>query len=106
MIEIRFALTSGEVVTVAGEEGFSVMETAVRNSVPGIAGECGGCLSCGTCHAYLSAEFAGRISPPGETESAMLDFVIDPHPDSRLTCQIIVSPALNGAEFRIPEEGY
>lgn len=106
MIEIRFVLTSGEVVTVASEEGISVMEAAVRNSVPGIAAECGGCLSCGTCHAHLSAEFAGRIPPPGEMESAMLDNVIDPRPGSRLTCQVILTPALNGAEFRIPEGGY
>lgn len=81
------------------------MATAVKNGVPGIVGECGGNLSCATCHVYVDEDFLTRVGPPGDLEDDMLDLgVADRRATSRLSCQIKVAEALEGLIVECPEE--
>ena len=75
--------------------GDSVMETAVRNGVPGIVGECGGCLSCATCHVFVDEADLRPRRRPGEIEDEMLDgTAVDREDNSRLSCQIKLQDGL------------
>lgn len=82
--------------------GLSVMEGALRNGVPGIEAECGGSCSCATCHVYVAQEWLARIQPPSDLERSMLEFAVEVADNSRLSCQIKVSDALDGLVVRIP----
>lgn len=75
------------------------METAVRNGVPGIVGECGGSLSCATCHVFVSSETEPLLSDMSDLEDEMLDgTAVDRRPESRLSCQIKL---VDGCEYRV-----
>jgi 2Fe-2S ferredoxin len=103
MPKVNFHIADlGQDLSVEAEAGASIMRTAVDNDVPGIIGECGGEMSCGTCHVYVQEPWATRLAPPGEEESAMLDVVEDPQPDSRLGCQIPVTGELDGITVTVP----
>jgi ferredoxin, 2Fe-2S len=89
--EVTVVYTSqhGEQVTIDGAEGASVMETAVRNGVDGIVGECGGSLSCATCHVFVAPETEPHLAPMSDLEDDMLyGTAVDRQPNSRLSCQI------------------
>jgi 2Fe-2S ferredoxin len=102
MPKIRFILHSGAELLVEGEVGSSVMQTAVDNMVPGIIGDCGGNCSCATCHGYVDPSWLGKLSPKSESEIAMLDGAVRVEDNSRLTCQIQVTEALDGIVVRLP----
>lgn len=77
--------------------GETVMSAAVRSGVPGIVGECGGQLSCATCHVWVSDGDRERVGGPGEVEADLLDLgVSDFSEASRLGCQITVTDELDG----------
>ena len=82
----------------------TVMEAAVRNSVPGIAAECGGACACATCHVYVDEAWRETTGKPEQMEEDMLDFAFDIRAESRLSCQIKVTDALDGLVVRIPEK--
>jgi ferredoxin, 2Fe-2S len=72
--------------------GHSIMQTAVRNGVTGIVGQCGGSLSCATCHVFLDDRNAGDFPPASEDEDDMLDVAAaDREPNSRLSCQLVLT---------------
>jgi 2Fe-2S ferredoxin len=84
--------------------GESVMEGAVRNGVDGIVAECGGSCLCATCHVYVDEKFLRLLPPIGEEQDAMLDSTAcERLPNSRLSCQIQVTPELDGLVVRMPE---
>lgn len=85
------------------EPGSTVMENAVRNSVPGIDAECGGACACATCHVYVDDAWTGTVGGPAPMEEDMLDFAVDVRPTSRLSCQIKITPALDGLVVHVPE---
>jgi 2Fe-2S ferredoxin len=85
------------------ENGTTVMESALRNSVPGIEAECGGACACATCHVYVDEAFAGLVGEPEAMEEDMLDFAYDVRPTSRLSCQIKVTAELDGMIVYVPE---
>ncbi|ANK72544.1 2Fe-2S iron-sulfur cluster-binding protein [Ensifer adhaerens] len=85
------------------ENGSTVMENAVRNSVPGIEAECGGACACATCHVYVDDAWAQTVGAPEAMEEDMLDFAYDVRPTSRLSCQIKMSDALDGLVVHVPE---
>jgi 2Fe-2S ferredoxin len=89
--------------TVAGEVGSTVMETAIKNSVPEIEAECGGACACSTCHVYVDEGWKQKTGEPSPMEEDMLDFAFDVKPNSRLSCQIKVSEDLEGLVVRTPE---
>ncbi len=88
---------------VDAENGSTVMENAIRNGVPGIEAECGGACACATCHVYVDEAFRPVTGEPEPMEQDMLDFAYDVRPNSRLSCQIRVSDALDGLTVTVPE---
>lgn len=84
--------------------GTSLMQGATANNVRGIIGECGGACSCATCHVYVDPAWLDRTGDIGELETALLEEVCDAQPNSRLSCQIIVTEALDGLVVRLPEK--
>lgn len=85
--------------------GRTVMQGAVDNNVPGIDADCGGECACATCHVYVDAAWLDKVGLPvaGSQEASMLSFAAVTQPDSRLSCQIQVTPALDGLVVRMPE---
>lgn len=83
------------------EDGLSVMEV-LRPLGLGIDGECEGSLACATCHVWLADIPNSQVPPPTEEEQGMLDCVFNARENSRLSCQLIVSPALDGLRIAIP----
>ena len=76
---------------------------ALKNNVPGIEAECGGACACATCHVYVDESWAGRIPAAQPMEEDMLDFAFDVRPTSRLSCQIRVTPEVDGLVVTTPE---
>ena len=106
MTHITFIEHGGKRCEVDAEEGVSIMQVAVNNMVPGIVGDCGGCCSCATCHAYIEPAYLDRIEPAAADERDLLEGAIDVEGCSRLTCQIRVSSALEGLTIRVPRSQY
>jgi 2Fe-2S ferredoxin len=102
MPRITFIEYEGAVHTVEAQTGRSVMQAAVDNMVPGIIGDCGGYCSCATCHGYIDAAWLHKLVPPAADEAAMLECAVEPKAASRLTCQIAVTPELDGLVVRLP----
>jgi 2Fe-2S ferredoxin len=82
----------------------TVMQIAVEHSVPGILADCGGSCSCGTCHAYVDAQWRALLPPLSESEAFMLEAVPEPREGSRLCCQIPMRAELDGMVLRLPAE--
>lgn len=92
MPTITYTSADGAVRTVEANVGDSVMETAVRQGVPGIVGECGGSLSCATCHVFVDESDLDGLPPIGEMEDEMLyGTAVDRQDNSRLSCQLKVT---------------
>ena len=102
MAKITFIDADGASRSVEAENGSTVMEAALRNSIPGIDAECGGACACATCHCYVAAEWADKVGSPSQMEEDMLDFAFEVRPNSRLSCQIKVSDALDGLVVSTP----
>lgn len=84
--------------------GSSLMLAATQNDVQGIVGDCGGVMSCATCHVIVEAPFDALLAPPQDNENQMLDYTAAPRePSSRLACQIVMSDSLAGIRVRIAD---
>ena len=102
MTKITYIDAAGTSRTVEAQVGSTVMETALRNSVPGIDAECGGACACATCHVYVADDWAERVGKASQMEEDMLDFAFEVRPTSRLSCQIKVTDALDGLVVTTP----
>lgn len=102
MVKIIYVEPDGSEHPIEVEEGRSVMEGAVANGIRGIVAECGGACSCATCHAYVDDAWIETVGPPEGDEADMLAFAFEPTANSRLTCQIEVTRALEGLRVQIP----
>jgi len=102
MARITYILHDGTEHVVEAEPGMTVMEAAVKNSIPGIAAECGGACACATCHVYVDEQWFETTGGPSPMEEDMLDFGYDVRPNSRLSCQIKVTEQLDGLIVRTP----
>jgi 2Fe-2S ferredoxin len=71
--------------------------------VPGIDADCGGACACATCHVYVDEAFLDKVGKPSPMEDSMLDFASERKSNSRLSCQIGVSDALDGLRVTVPE---
>ena len=89
--QITFIDNEGTARKVEGEVGATVMETAIKNDVPGIEAECGGACACATCHVYVDEAWREKVGEPSPMEEDMLDFAYDVKPNSRLSCQMKVT---------------
>ena len=103
MAKIKFVEPGGEVREVDASVGASIMETAVRNMMPGIDADCGGACACATCHVYIDEAWVEKVGNPEEMEKSMLDFAENTNERSRLSCQIVMSEALDGVVIHLPE---
>jgi 2Fe-2S ferredoxin len=103
MPKITYIEHDGSAHTVEAIAGLSVMRGAVDNNVPGIDADCGGECACATCHVYVDADWIERTGARTETEETMLSFAATTQENSRLSCQITVTPALDGLVVRMPE---
>jgi 2Fe-2S ferredoxin len=83
--------------------GSSVMDGALNNGIDGILAECGGALSCATCHVYVDDAWVDKVSPPNEMETDMLEIVNEPKETSRLSCQLTVTDEHEGLVVHLPE---
>ncbi|EMR00503.1 2Fe-2S iron-sulfur cluster-binding protein [Paeniglutamicibacter gangotriensis] len=89
MTTVHFTDAAGATTTINANAGDSVMETAVRNGVTAIVAECGGSLSCATCHVFVAEADLPSLEPMGEMEDEMLYGTAEDRADnSRLSCQI------------------
>lgn len=97
MPKVFFIRTGFDDIEVDAEAGESVMSVAVRAGVPGIIAECGGQLSCATCHVWISEKFRDRVEGPGDREFDLLDLGVSEFTEaSRLSCQITMSDDVDG----------
>jgi 2Fe-2S ferredoxin len=93
----------GEALTLEAKPGQSLMQAAMDANVRGIEAECGGLLTCATCHVYVREPFADKLPPPTGDELGMLDFTASPkQANSRLSCQITLVPELDGLTVDLP----
>ena len=104
MARITYIEFDGTPHTIDVPPGQSVMEGAVRNGVPGIDADCGGNCACATCHCYVQPPWLDKLPPPSDDERLMLSNVAaERRPNSRLSCQLVASPALDGLTVQFPE---
>jgi ferredoxin, 2Fe-2S len=103
MITIHLVAADGAETTLEAKPGQSLMQAAVAANVRGIEADCGGLLTCATCHVYVREPFAAQLPPPQEDELGMLEFTAAPRQaNSRLSCQIELVPALDGLTVDLP----
>ena len=104
MPKIIYVDHAGAERAIEGSVGATVMETALRNNVPGIDAECGGACSCATCHVYVADDWIDVVGRAQDMEQDMLDFATDVRETSRLSCQIKITPALDGLTVTTPSQ--
>ena len=84
-------------------DGLNLMEAAIAHDVPYIEGECGGCLSCATCHVFVDPAWLEMTGPMEDVEDTMLEMTdVERRETSRLSCQIKITPELDGLVLRVP----
>jgi 2Fe-2S ferredoxin len=104
MPKVTYIDNGGKATTLDIEIGTSVMQAAVFNGVDGIVAECGGSCMCATCHVYVAADQLAKCPPMQADEEAMLEGTASPRqPNSRLSCQLVVSEQMDGLVVNLPE---
>ena len=103
MPKVTFIAADGTARTVEAQVGATLMETAIRNSVPGIDAECGGACACATCHVYVDEAWLATVGKAQPMEEDMLDFASDVRKTSRLSFQIKITDALDGLTVTTPK---
>jgi 2Fe-2S ferredoxin len=102
--QVFYKQPNGAVKVIEGAVGDSVMQTAVRNGVSGIVGQCGGVLSCASCHVFLAADELCNFEDAVEDEEDMLECTAtDRQENSRLSCQLILADGID-VHVTLPDE--
>lgn len=104
MPKVTYIQPDGQRKTVDAPIGTTLMEAAVDNDVAGIVAECGGACSCATCHVYVDPAWTDKLPLPDPQEDGMLGCVLDRRPTSRLSCQVVLKPALDGLVVEVASE--
>ena len=99
MPKVTYELPDGTVRDIEVPCGQSVMDGSVRNNLPGIVADCGGSCSCATCHVFLDE---GDFEEPADEERELLEFAEGARPESRLSCQLILSDASTRVRVTVP----
>jgi 2Fe-2S ferredoxin len=103
MITIHLIAADGQATSLQAETGQSLMQAAVAANVAGIEADCGGLLTCATCHVQVREPFAAQLPVTDGDEQGMLDFTATPRQaNSRLSCQIWLTDALDGLTVDLP----
>ncbi|RYX93291.1 MAG: 2Fe-2S iron-sulfur cluster binding domain-containing protein [Comamonadaceae bacterium] len=107
MITIHLVSAAGVATDITAKPGRSLMEAAIDAGAKGIAADCGGLLTCGTCHVFVREPSASQLPPADSEESGMLDFTaVAREPNSRLSCQIRLTEAMDGITVDLPATQY
>lgn len=102
-MKATWILPDGREITLDVAEGQALMEPARDAMLPGILGECGGTMSCATCHVHVAPDWAALVGGPSDHEDAMLDVAAGERAEtSRLSCQIEMRAELDGIVLRVP----
>ncbi|MFI5621895.1 2Fe-2S iron-sulfur cluster-binding protein [Nocardioides sp. NPDC051685] len=104
VLKVQFVVANGPARVVEANPGQSLMDVAVNHDVPGIEGECGGEMACGTCHVYVDDEWQASVGEPSADELEGIECLIvgEVRPSSRLGCQIRVVGDLDGLSVEVP----
>jgi ferredoxin, 2Fe-2S len=106
-IHLQLQDADGTPRPITGRIGRSLMQAAIDAGLDGVAADCGGCLTCATCHVIVAPEWRARLPPVSDDEAAMLEMTAHPQqPGSRLSCQIKLSAALDGLRASFPPTQY
>jgi ferredoxin, 2Fe-2S len=102
MLPVTFISSAGERVAVTVPHGHNLMRAAQDHGIEGMVGDCGGCLSCATCHVYVEEAFLPRLPAASANEDEMLNYAAaERRPNSRLSCQITMSEEIAGITVAI-----
>ncbi len=102
MVRIVFRDDAGNAAEIEARPGESLMESAKAAGIAGIEAECGGSMVCATCQVYIAPDWFERLPPASAMEAEMVEYTRHPRPTSRLSCQIMVTPQLDGLEVTTP----
>jgi 2Fe-2S ferredoxin len=99
VVKVFFRI-DGEVEVVSAEPGESVMQVATRKGIPRVIGECGGEMSCATCHVWNDDPQGFR--PPSIEEDELLELADDRADNSRLSCQLLLAEGMTEVRVTVP----
>ncbi|MBC2864993.1 2Fe-2S iron-sulfur cluster-binding protein [Streptomyces mexicanus] len=103
MPRIVFVQPDGSTQEIEARTGESVMTTATSHLVPGIIGDCGGGLTCATCHVYVDKDWIDVVGRREGPEDEMLEMTSEESNEySRLCCQIVVDSSVDGLVLTVP----
>ena len=103
MTQVTFQLSDGTTRTYQAGPDTNVMRLAIENDVPGINGECNGCTTCATCKVQVAESWFAQLPDADEIENSLLE---DTAPRTRLSCQIAITPDLDGLTVVVPISQY
>jgi len=103
MPRIVFIEFNGTEHPIDAAPGQSLMQVAANHMISGIIAECGGNCSCATCHVYIEEPWRSKLPAPSKQELEMVDCALHVQPTSRLSCQVLVTPEMEGLVVRLPE---
>ena len=104
MSKLTVVTRNGTEHEIEGDEGLSVMEIIRENGFDELLALCGGCCSCATCHVHVDPEWSAKVGGPNADEDDLLDTSDHRVESSRLSCQILFAPELDGLRVRIAPE--
>ncbi|MGQ0698108.1 MAG: 2Fe-2S iron-sulfur cluster-binding protein [Panacagrimonas sp.] len=102
MTRIIFLEPDGTRRGIDAVDGANLMQAAIDGGIAGILGDCGGCCSCATCHVYVDSVSSVCLPNASADERMTLECALDPKPNSRLACQLLSNPDLDGLVLRVP----
>lgn len=102
MPKIVFVDAAGVRRTIDAKVGLTLMEVARQHQIEGIVAQCGGACACATCQVYVAPAWIAKLPPKEDMEEGMLESAWEPRPTSRLSCQIPITPDLEGLEVTVP----
>jgi ferredoxin len=105
MVKVTFVTRDGNKIAAEGDAGVALLDVAQAAGMP-LEGTCEGQMACSTCHVIVAREWFDRLKPPSEEEEDMLDLAAGAVRTSRLSCQIVLGPELDGLEVRIPADSH
>jgi ferredoxin, 2Fe-2S len=101
---VNYVLKNGTTRSEEGNDGDSIMQVATLGGVPGIEAICGGFCNCATCHVYVDETWLAKLPGPSDDEEDMLESTAaERRPNSRLSCQLKLTAALDGIVVTMPE---
>ncbi|MAW90900.1 MAG: 2Fe-2S ferredoxin [Altererythrobacter sp.] len=104
-MKVHFNTSEGNRVDAEGEEGDTLLRVAQAAGMP-LEGTCEGQMACSTCHVVVDSQWFDRIPEASEEEEDMLDLAAGVRRTSRLSCQIVLTPDLEGLTVSIPVESH